>query len=68
MTMRIDSNYSVGQRGAEYEFKVKLSMRVRGVNVTDAQLQEETELAVETAIIESFGYQENRRRKTARRR
>jgi hypothetical protein len=47
MTMRLEKKWSVGDRGAEYEFRVKLSMRVRGVKISDNELGMETEQAVE---------------------
>jgi hypothetical protein len=47
MVMRLESRFSVGDRGAVYEFKVKLSTRLRGVNVSDYELEQDTEIAIE---------------------
>jgi hypothetical protein len=47
MTMRLESRWQVGDRGAVYEFRVKLSMRIRGVKISDSELGWETEQAVE---------------------
>ena len=45
MTMRTES--SVGDRGAVYEVRVKLSMRIRGVKITEHELAADTDAAVE---------------------
>ncbi len=45
--MRLDKRHSIGDAGAVYEFNVKLSMKVRGVQVEDMTLGEDTERAIE---------------------
>lgn len=46
-TMRFEKRYSIGDRGAVYEFNIKLSSRIRGVNCSDEQLEADAEAALE---------------------
>jgi hypothetical protein len=53
--MRFETKYKIGDVGAEYEFNVKMH-HLRGVNISDDQLQYEVEEAVE-AFAEQLRHQ-----------
>jgi hypothetical protein len=51
-TMRYEKKYRIGQPGAVYEFDVKLSMRMRGVDIDEGALYFETDFALTQISVE----------------